>query len=435
MLRARHALVASVLAALLLGLAAPADGARSVSPLPAGWRKGVSVSAYWWQDLSGPRFVTWLRRARYDARAREVTFVMTAYQYFSDLTRTDQLDATEIHTSFGSKKLCRGRNGTDFRFCKTPSLGDLAAAVRRAHLLGLSVVIRPQIDVGRKPSEVTDRDLIDKGDAERAAWFQSYKAMLSRYARAARDTKAEGLVVGAGLSGMTNDDADRDAWRSIIEDVRSGALMGDGRGYKGELTYAAQWDSIVGDAEDPLTQPFFWDALDAISIDAYFPVADGSEGGNPSVEQLEAGWTRAAFGGLPKPPVDLVTALQKEYGKPVVFTLGYLSQTGTAAFPEKGAYANAQSGGQTARAPQARAVQAAFDVWARVAKAGWFRGISWWEWPASGRGGANDDSYSLQGKTAEVEICLRHTGVFTAGCRPSKGSAPPRPRPAPKRTS
>lgn len=413
------AVLAAVCAALAL---APAAGARTITPLPATWQKGLSVSAYWWQDLSGPRFTSWLKKAKTDARAKELTFVMTNYQYFSDKSRSDQLNATQIHGSPGSAKLCKGQKGTNFRICKTPSLTALAAAVRRAHALGFTVLIRPQIDVGSKPSEVTQRDLIDKGDADRPAWFNSYKAMLSRYARVARDTHAEGLVVGAGLSGMTNDETDRNYWRDIITQVRSGALMGDGKGYKGELTYAAQWDSVVQDAQTPTDKPFFWDLLDSISIDAYFPVSDGSAGGNPSVEALETGWTTTPFGGLPMTPVAIVKALHAKYDKPVRFTLGYLSQTGTAAFPEKSAYDNMQSGGKTARAPQSRAVEAAFDVWAPIAAEGWFKGISWWEWPASGRGGANDDSFSVQGKTAEVEICLRHAGVFTKKCKPSAGA-------------
>jgi hypothetical protein len=413
------------LLALAAALAvAPAGVARTITPLPVQWQKGVSVSAYWWQDLSGPRFATWLSRARSDAGANEVTFVVTSYQYFDDLKRTDQLNATQIHSSFGSAKLCRGKSGSDFRFCKTPSLAALSAAVRRAHALGLRVVIRPQVDVGRKPSEVTDRDQIDLRGASRGAWFQSYKEMLSRYARVARDTGAEGFVVGAGLSGMTNEDQDRARWREIIGQLRSGALMGDGRGYQGALTYAAQWDSVIQDAQEPLAMPFFWDLLDSISIDAYFPIADGSARGNPAVSALRAGWTTHAFGGLPEPPVALVRALHQKYARPVHLTLGYLSQTGTATYPEKSAYDNRQSGGKPATSPQSRAVQAAFDVWAPVAAEGWFDGISWWEWPASGRGGARDDSFSVQGKPAEVEICLRHAGAFTTACRPSKGARP-----------
>jgi hypothetical protein len=420
----RRLSLAAVLSLLLL--AAPEAGAaaaRTITPLPPQWQKGVSASAYWWQDLSGPRFATWLRKARTDARAKEITFVVTAYQYFSDVRRTDALNADEIHVSFGSRKLCRGRTGKDHRFCKTPSLGDLAAAVRRAHAQGFRVLIRPQVDVGRTDAQSKPRDLIDKGDADRRRWFDSYKAMLSRYARVARDTQAEGFVVGAGLSAMTNDVTDRNEWRAIVEQLRSGALMGDDKGFTGEVTYAAQWDSIVEDTKDLTDTPFFWDLLDSITIDAYFPVADGSAGGNPSVAALQEGWTTRAFGGLPQSPVALVRALHEEYDKPVRFTLGYLSQTGTATFPEKGSADNRRSGGKTARAPQFRAVHAAFDVWAPIATEGWFKGISWWEWPASGRGGVNDDSFSFQGKTAEVEICLRHAGVFSRACRPSKGAA------------
>jgi len=410
---------ATVVVLLLVALAVPAgaSGARSITPLPPNWREGLTVTAFWWQDLSGDRFSTWLRRARSSARAGEITLVVPWFQYFSDRNRGDHLNANEIHRSPGSTKACR-RIGGSFTACKTPSDAAVRGAIRRAKGLGLRVVLRPQLEVGRNSRTATDRDLIEKGTAETRAWFDAYKRFLSTYARIARDERADGLVVGTGLSAMTNSQADRAEWRAIIAETRSGALMGDGRGYKGELTYTAAWDSILEDAGNLEDHLFFWDAVDLISISAEFPlVADRP---NPDVPTLTSAWTTSVTG-LPSGPAQLVQNIQAEYQKPVSLTVGYLSRTGTAAFPEKSDYDQQQAGGVVSETAQARPVRAAFDVWSRIGyDVPWFRGISWNEWPASGRGGVKDGSFSVQGKAAEVEICLRHAGVFTPRCRRSR---------------
>jgi len=410
------------IAVVLVAAAGPptaASAARSITPLPADWREGLTVTAFWWQDFSSPRFDTWLRRARTSARAHEITLVVPWFQYFDGAARSDHLNATAIHRSPGSTKACRSAGDT-FSRCKTPSDAAVRTAIRKARAAGLRVVLRPQLEVGRSSRTQTERDLIDKGPAELRAWFDSYKFFLSQYARIARDSGAEGLVVGTGLSGMTNTDSDRGEWRAIVAEVRSGALMGDGKGYRGEITYTAAWDSIVQDAGDPAEHLFFWDALDVISISAEFPLVPDQS--NPDVPTLQRAWTES-LAGLPAAPVALVRALQSEYDKPVVFSLGYLSREGTAAFPEKSDADQRAAGGKVSRAAQARAVRAAFDVWSRVAHdERWFRGISWNEWPAAGRGGPKDGSHSVQGKAAEIEICLRHAGVFTPRCRVSRGA-------------
>lgn len=399
---------------LLLLLLLPA-AARAQEPLPTQWHKGVDVTAFAWNDLQGPKFDRRLKETVDKARASEVTFVVTWYQWFSGKQRTDDLNANGIHPAYGSAKACKGYRGRDQTRCKTPSLGDLASAVRKARKLGLRVNIRPQLDVGKTAARSKPRDLIDQGDSERRNWFDAYKAMLSRYARVARDTGASGLYIGAGLSAMTSDDKDRNEWRAIAKDVRSGALMGDGKGgYKGEVLYAAQWDAVVEDALDPATHLSFWDAVDVISVDAYFPIAAGAE---PSEDELRSGWTTTATGGLPLPPAQIVRNLHAEYGKQVRFSaLGYTSREGSAAFPEKGDAEQAAAGGKVSETTQLRATRAAFDIWGGIAAEGWFEGISWWEWPASGgRGGPKDGSFSFQGKRALGEICRRHS-ASDAGC-------------------
>jgi hypothetical protein len=130
--------------------------------LPPTWERGLNITAYWWQDLTGKRFATWLKRARDDERARWVTFVTPWYQ--------DDVRSTQLRTSPGSHQLCDHTSGTSTLHCKTPSDAALRSAVRRAKRLGLHVVLRPQVEV----DDGQPRDLIDAGPA----WFDSYRALI-----------------------------------------------------------------------------------------------------------------------------------------------------------------------------------------------------------------------------------------------------------------
>ena len=61
-------------------------------------------------------------------------------------------------------------------------------------------------------------------------------------------------------------------WRQLIHDVR--------QVYDGPVTYAAHWDK-------EFSRIAFWDALDVIGINAYFPL-DAPE--NATLQQLVAAW-------------------------------------------------------------------------------------------------------------------------------------------------
>ena len=90
-----------------------------------------------------------------------------------------------------------------------------------------------------------------------------------------------------------------DAWRSLIADVREV--------YGGELTYSANWYREFEEVP-------FWDALDYIGIQVYFPLAD-STGSKMSLDAFKAAWA---------PHVARIEALQQRVGKPVLFTeVGY----------------------------------------------------------------------------------------------------------------
>lgn len=412
----------AAVAALAL-LAAPA-AARNPKPLPASWQKGMNVAAFRWDDLSGDRFRYWMRQLRTRAHADRAMFVVRWIQYWDDPLRSDDFNATEIHPAYGSSDRCKDRQSNDYTKCQTPSLETTEKAMRYARSLGLRVALKPLVDVGRDGRTQTPRDDVNFSDPEKqAAWFASYRAMLGRYAKLARDVHADMLVIGTGLTKMADQVDEQAEWRKIIEDIRSGELMGDGKGgFAGTLTYATRWDAIYKDAYNTDQPLFFWDALDLIGVEGFWPLVDGNapDHDDPQLWRLRQGWTfNFLKGGMP--PGAALRALHEKYGRPAILTgLGYLSRGGTSADPSKGDYAQAAVGGKYNLQAQARPVRAAFDFWRGVARdGGWFHGIYWWNWlPRLGSVKDNGD-YTTQGKPAEKELCLRHLGHGSKSCRPS----------------
>lgn len=228
----------------------------------------------------------------------------------------------------------------------SPTEADVTAGVRAAKAAGLRVLVKPHVDV---------EDGTFRGDirpADRAVWWRDYRDYVLRYARAAASGGADAFCVGTELTSMVRDE---DRWRALIADVR--------RVFPGPLTFAANWggENDVG----------FWDALDAIGVDAYYPVDD------------EDAWT---------PIVKRLEKLSQLRQRPVVFTeVGYPSEQGAAAHPFS------EKRGTPDPGEQARLYRAVFRA---LGGRAWFRGAYWWDWRADGSA-PTPTGYEPTGKPAE----------------------------------
>ncbi len=165
---------------------------------------------------------------------------------------------------------------------------DLAMtlAAHRAHAHGMRVLLKPQIWEGTTgdPTQIAPDDW--------PAWFASYRSFLLHEALLARAIGAAWLCVGVELTKSES----RPEWRNLIAEVR--------RLYHGGLVYAANFDAFE---RTPL-----WTLVDAIGVDAYFPLAPNADAGD---EQLRAGAAAA---------VARLESVGRKYGKPVILTeLGY----------------------------------------------------------------------------------------------------------------
>ena len=265
----------------------------------------------------------------------------------------------------------------------------LATTARLARAAGIRTLLKPHLWLtGAAPGQWIG-DIAMASEADWTRWFESYRSFLLHYAALAEREGIEALAVGTELKvAATTREAD---WRRLIADVRNV--------YRGQLTYAANWFEEYQDIR-------FWDALDFVGIQGYFPVAERSGAG---IAELEQGWRRH----LPA-----LESFANRVGKPIVFTeIGYKSTSDTAiepwVWPQRSARGTAAArryhdlGRADARA-QADAYEAFFRaLWERP----WFGGAYFWKWyPKTRSSDPADVDFTPQGKPAERVLARWYGG-------------------------
>jgi len=240
---------------------------------------------------------------------------------------------------------------------RTPSTPALEAAIGYARSKGLRVVVKPHIDVDTGEW----RGLI--GPSDRRQWFASYAELIVPLADWAENMGVSGLVAGTELGVLSSEEAQ---WRSLISRIRSV--------FSGRVHYAASWDESDGVP--------FWDAVDAVSVDFYLPVAERRD---PSRFEILSRWQIW---------LERLHRLHAQTGRSVILTeVGYRSVDGAGLKP----YLFGDESREDA-AEQADLYWAALEA---VGSEQWMEGMWWWNWLASGDGGAGNKDYTPSGKPAE----------------------------------
>jgi hypothetical protein len=229
--------------------------------------------------------------------------------------------------------------------------------LEQARRLGLKTVLKPQLWAPRRFTG----DIVFERPQDFARWWAGYRRWMLHHARVAALGRADVLVLGTELGGVTRH---REAWRTLIRDVR--------RVYSGSITYAANW---AGDFE---TMPF-WDDLDFLGLNMYYPLAAPGETPRADSPRLRELRTKLA-------------AMSRLYRKPILFTeVGYAASAAAAAEPWK------EDHGPLDPAMQARCYEVVFEAFSREP---WLAGLFWWKWPSHGQGSMSDPSFSPLGKPA-----------------------------------
>lgn len=243
----------------------------------------------------------------------------------------------------------------------------MALDIAEARRLGMRVLLKPHIwiDHGSWPG-----DIEFENPEQFQRWLASYGGMILHYAEFAESHGVEALSIGCEFKGLT---PKHEAWwRGLITQIRDR--------YSGRLVYSANWDEY-----DRIP---WWDALDAVGVNAYFPLSESNE---PTLNELLAGAAAVRR---------RLEAFHRRVEKPIIFTeIGYGSVSGAAARPweaERTAPVNLEI--------QRRCYEAIAQTFS---DAEWLEGVYWWKWfsAASSRAdGYDHDPFSPRNKPAEQVI-------------------------------
>jgi Glycoside Hydrolase Family 113 len=172
--------------------------------------------------------------------------------------------------------------------------------IREAHALGMKVFIKPHLAYWGSPFKWRGEITFDQ-DVAWNRFFTSYTKWILAIAKACQN--ADGFCVGTELDRTI---AKERKWREIIAGVREVT--------KAPLTYAANWTDY--------TEIGFWDALDIIGIQAYFPLTDKK---GATLKELRTGW---------KTTMADLRRFASRHRRNIVFTeLGYNTSFDTAIRP------------------------------------------------------------------------------------------------------
>lgn len=175
------------------------------------------------------------------------------------------------------------------------TVAGISESVRLARAQNIKVMIKPQL---------WSRDLwvgaIDYAtQAEWDSFHLDYTRFICEWAQVADSLNADLFCIGTEVKNSAIHHPTY--WQGLIDSIR--------QIYSGPLTYAPNWDEY-----NLIT---FWDKLDYIGIDAYFPLLEDK---TPTVCALKEAW---------KPVVQQIERVQQQYNKPVLFTeWGYLTLDG-----------------------------------------------------------------------------------------------------------
>ena len=250
--------------------------------------------------------------------------------------------------------------------------------IKSVRAAGFKVFFKPHLWVDSPSDGKWRSDIYPTNDKNWELWKKTYRNFIIRYAKIAEKSNAEMFCIGIEFSRLSVEKPE--FWKSLIQEIRSI--------YSGKITYAANWYHEF----DKIT---FWDDLDFIGIQAYFPLVKNE---NPSVEQISKGW---------KKHFPSMEATHKKYNRKILFTeMGYKSTADSAISPWEWVDDPYNQDKTFSPETQANCYEAFFNtVWEKE----WFAGVHIWNLRSDYVEGSrkNNLDFTPQGKPA--------TNIITKG--------------------
>ncbi len=212
-------------------------------------------------------------------------------------------------------------------------------SIELAHQKKLSVMLKPHLWIG---DGIYTGEFTLTSEKEWQVWENSYQEYMLHFAALGDSMQVDILCIATELG--TSIKERPQFWNTFIDTLK--------KVYHGKLSYAANWD-------DYKYVPF-WQKLDYIGVDAYFPLSTEK---SPSKESLQKGWIKYT-GELEK--------ISSKYKRPILFTeYGYRNVDYTAAEPWK------ENEGDQNDQGQATAYEALYES---LKGKSWFAGGYVWKW-------------------------------------------------------
>lgn len=245
----------------------------------------------------------------------------------------------------------------------------IAVTTQYAHQNGVKVLLKPQLWT----HDQWIGELQFETEEDWRTFEQNYEQFIVQWAKIGDSLEVEMLCVGTELCQVVKKRPQ--FWKQLLPKIR--------QVYQGQLTYAPNWDSYQ--------EVTFWDQLDYIGVDAYFPLLPTK---TPTVCALKEAW---------KPYSQELKAFYEQWKKPILFTeYGYLSLDG-AAYNTWELEKNRDQVSINEQA-QANALQALLETFGEE---DWWAGGFIWKWYSNHKAIKEQRShyqagdYTPQGKKAE----------------------------------
>jgi hypothetical protein len=235
----------------------------------------------------------------------------------------------------------------------------IRASIRKSHEYKMKVMLKPHLWVNHN---FYTGDLDFSTEKEWEHWEADYEKYILDFAKLAEEEKIELFCFGTELE---NPIAKRpEYWIQLIQKIK--------KTYSGKLTYAANWDSFE-------TIPF-WNELDYIGIDAYFPLSVEE---TPSIKALNESW---------KKHIVKIKTVQQKINKKILFTeFGYRNSNKAAEAPWT------ETETEINNLAQANGYEALFQ---NFSKQQWYAGGFAWKWYADDYYKKKNIDYTPQEKPA-----------------------------------
>lgn len=311
-----------------------------------------------------------------DSFLKGFNFAHEGYQIYNGYLGSAAADALRKAAAIGSNAISIIPYGflseldkpVRYHFANGPGAENDESIIRSAFVanqLEMSTMLKPQLWTWKGWTG----DLSMQNESDWKQFFKYYYDWIIHYAFMAELYHFDFFCIGVEFQKATL--SHEEEWVALFEKVR--------KLYSGKITYAANWG-------DEFEKVKFWNHLDYISINCYYPLSDKT---NVSDEELLDSFEKT---------LDKIESVQKKFNKPLIITeIGFKSIDFPWIQPHKDA--DEQNYNEVS---QQRCYEIMFKA---MTDEPWINGVYLWQWPSYlDYVESNPKGFTPAGKLAEATV-------------------------------